>query len=191
MIHLTPSCKINIRVQHHPSPDSPRPIPIHSVPLEDELRIPGRLEYHLHEYGISSLLSTKVTPLKHGSVLPSFFLFSINLHTMCPLLVWVARSIYLGHQNRAIVYKVRPNVCQAQPIPMPSSHLTVLAATASRSPLSPIFRLPICDTTTNCIRTWRTITYQQFFHDVEKSAKYWAHLFADQGIPQRSVIGLW
>lgn len=100
-----PSCKINIRVQHHFSPDSPRPIPIHSVPLEDELRIPGRLECHLHKYGISSLLSTKVTPLKQGRSLPSFFYFLLTC-IPCPLLVWVARSIYLGLQNRAIVYKV-------------------------------------------------------------------------------------
>ncbi|KIL70723.1 hypothetical protein M378DRAFT_66741 [Amanita muscaria Koide BX008] len=74
---------------------------------------------------------------------------------------------------------------------MLTSHLTALEASAAHSPLSPVFRLPCLDPATNQVKEWQVITYQQFLHDVETSAKYWSSLFASRRIPQRSVIGLW
>ncbi|KAK2461831.1 hypothetical protein APHAL10511_006294 [Amanita phalloides] len=74
---------------------------------------------------------------------------------------------------------------------MISSHLTVLVDSASRTPLSGVFRLPRYEPATNRVIEWQTITYQQFLHDVETAARYWTRLLANRGIPPRSTIGLW
>ncbi|KAH9947492.1 acetyl-CoA synthetase-like protein [Amylocystis lapponica] len=72
-----------------------------------------------------------------------------------------------------------------------STHLTVLAETASRFPSSPVFRVPLLNESTNNVREWQSITYSQFHADVELFAKYWARILKADGLSQRSVVGLW
>ncbi|KAK0198477.1 hypothetical protein F5146DRAFT_1019766 [Armillaria mellea] len=74
---------------------------------------------------------------------------------------------------------------------MSSTHLSVLEASASRYSSRPAFRIPRVDPTTSRILEWQTITYRQLLHDVESYARHWFMTLTRDGIPQRSVIGLW
>jgi acyl-CoA synthetase (AMP-forming)/AMP-acid ligase II len=74
---------------------------------------------------------------------------------------------------------------------MPRSHLTVLASSASLYPTLPAFRVPTLDQQTNAVLEWRTITYNDFYCDVERFARYWLRRLRASGIPHRSVIGMW
>ncbi|GBE88711.1 acetyl-CoA synthetase-like protein [Sparassis latifolia] len=69
------------------------------------------------------------------------------------------------------------------------THLTVLAESAARYPLSPVFRTPLFDQKTTKVLEWRIITFSQFQSDVEHFARYWGRTL--KGVPQRSVVGLW
>ncbi|KAJ7228203.1 hypothetical protein GGX14DRAFT_346188 [Mycena pura] len=69
---------------------------------------------------------------------------------------------------------------------MLETHLTLLETSARRRPSALAFKVPQPGTS-----TWRNITYQQFLADVELTASYWARIFREADIPQRSVIGLW
>ncbi|KAG5648080.1 hypothetical protein DXG03_007115 [Asterophora parasitica] len=74
---------------------------------------------------------------------------------------------------------------------MIQSHLSVLETTATISPLSVVFKTPIIDIFSGQVQEWQSITYQQFQRDVETHAKHWARTLANDGLPPRSVVGLW
>jgi acyl-CoA synthetase (AMP-forming)/AMP-acid ligase II len=74
---------------------------------------------------------------------------------------------------------------------MPRSHLTVLEASAAKYSSLPAFRTPIVDPQTNTITEWRAITYSQFHLDVERVARHWLRRLQAQGLPHRSVVGMW
>ncbi|KAF8078511.1 hypothetical protein FPV67DRAFT_58582 [Lyophyllum atratum] len=74
---------------------------------------------------------------------------------------------------------------------MLKSHLSVLEASATLYPLSAVFKTPRVDVSTGQLYGWDSITYQQFQSDVETHARYWARTLGDDGIPPRSVVGLW
>jgi hypothetical protein len=74
---------------------------------------------------------------------------------------------------------------------MLKTHLTVLEASASKFASAAVFRTPEFDVSANRVKCWRTTTYQQFYRDVENFAKYWTQTLKGNGIPQRSVIGVW
>ncbi|ESK88989.1 ochratoxin a non-ribosomal peptide synthetase [Moniliophthora roreri MCA 2997] len=48
----------------------------------------------------------------------------------------------------------------------------------------PAFKIPLDD------GTWKTLTYADFYHDVQVSATHWYHVLQGDGIAQRSVVGL-
>ncbi|KAJ7246557.1 hypothetical protein B0H12DRAFT_1021137 [Mycena haematopus] len=70
------------------------------------------------------------------------------------------------------------------------SHITVLETSARRAPSATAFKIPQCDASSTT-PLWRDITYQQFLLDVELTASHWSRIFRREGIPERSVIGLW
>ncbi|KAI0068384.1 acetyl-CoA synthetase-like protein [Artomyces pyxidatus] len=71
------------------------------------------------------------------------------------------------------------------------SHLTVLDTSASLYASSPAFQLPRCDLQSGEVQHWEPVTYAQFQRDVEMFARHWARVLKADGIPQRSVIGMW
>ncbi|KAI0051721.1 acetyl-CoA synthetase-like protein [Auriscalpium vulgare] len=71
------------------------------------------------------------------------------------------------------------------------SHLTVLEASAALYASSPAFQLPRCDLQSGDVEDWSPVTYSQFQRDVEVFARHWARVLRTDGIPQRSVIGVW
>lgn len=74
---------------------------------------------------------------------------------------------------------------------MIKSHLQVYQASTSRFSSSPLFRIPEVCTSTGNVLQWETITYQQFEHDVELYARHWSRVLRSNGIPRRSVVGMW
>jgi acyl-CoA synthetase (AMP-forming)/AMP-acid ligase II len=70
------------------------------------------------------------------------------------------------------------------------SHLTVLENSAATYGSLPAFRLPTLEST-GAVRDWQTVTYRQFFADVERVARYWHHRLVATGLPHRSVVGVW
>ncbi|KAH9944105.1 acetyl-CoA synthetase-like protein [Epithele typhae] len=71
------------------------------------------------------------------------------------------------------------------------THLTVLEQTATRSPLAPAFRLPRLGPNSDKVLEWDTVTYQQFWQDVETFARCWTRSLSADGVARRSVVGLW
>jgi len=71
------------------------------------------------------------------------------------------------------------------------SHLTVLETSASLYSSLPAFRIPQVDAASGQVTQWRPVTYNQFQSDVELFARYWARTLKTDGIPRRSVVGLW
>lgn len=71
-----------------------------------------------------------------------------------------------------------------------STHLTVLETSASRHPSAAAFRTPLLNETGQ-VQEWNTITYEQFHSDVQLYARYWSRTLKRDGIPLRSVVGLW
>ena len=69
------------------------------------------------------------------------------------------------------------------------THLSVLEECAALYSSRPAFRIPHTDSEE--IESWSTVTYSQFKSDVEAYARYWASTLAADGIPTRSVVGLW
>ncbi|KAL1665529.1 hypothetical protein GGF50DRAFT_52504 [Schizophyllum commune] len=74
---------------------------------------------------------------------------------------------------------------------MSRTHLSVLESSASRFANRPAFKVPRVDSSTQEVVEWTSITYAQFLHDVEHFAKYWSRTLHRDGIPQRSIIGMW
>ncbi|KAG1761936.1 hypothetical protein EDD22DRAFT_980000 [Suillus occidentalis] len=71
------------------------------------------------------------------------------------------------------------------------SHLTVLEHSASSYPDAPVFRVPRSDLLTGQVHDWSSITYSQFKHDVEFTARYWRQVLESDGVSENSVVGLW
>ncbi|KAF8800389.1 acetyl-CoA synthetase-like protein [Phlegmacium glaucopus] len=74
---------------------------------------------------------------------------------------------------------------------MLNSHLTVLESSSSAYASATLFRTPQLESTSGQVKDWRSITYQQFHHDVELFAQHWTNVFTNTRIPRRSIIGLW
>lgn len=55
----------------------------------------------------------------------------------------------------------------------------------------PAFYVPQALSESGDVETWEPVSYTQFLLDVELFASYWAHVLQLDGIPQRSVIGMW
>ncbi|KAJ6561556.1 hypothetical protein DFH09DRAFT_1247719 [Mycena vulgaris] len=73
---------------------------------------------------------------------------------------------------------------------MPRTHINVLETSALRCPTAIAFKVPQADGSPER-PVWRDITYQQFLRDVELTASHWSRIFRQEGIPERSVVGLW
>ena len=71
------------------------------------------------------------------------------------------------------------------------SHLTVLEQSASVYDSLPAFRLPFYDPDTSDVQGWDAISYAQFKHDVEVYARHWTRTLRLDGVPPRSVVGMW
>lgn len=71
------------------------------------------------------------------------------------------------------------------------SHLSVLDASSSAYPSAPAFRIPSVNPATSQVDEWLSISYLQFRDDVELYARYWSTVLALDGLPKRSVVGLW
>ncbi|KAF8626662.1 hypothetical protein AX15_004753 [Amanita polypyramis BW_CC] len=70
-------------------------------------------------------------------------------------------------------------------------HLALLYSTAQQVGSATAFRVPVLEPGSKKLKSWGTITYEQFLRDVELAAKYWSSIFRRDGIPKDSVIGLW
>ena len=44
---------------------------------------------------------------------------------------------------------------------------------------------------TSQISEWATVTYTQFYQDVELYARYWSSVLSADGISPGSIVGLW
>ncbi|CAL1695357.1 unnamed protein product [Somion occarium] len=71
------------------------------------------------------------------------------------------------------------------------THLTVLEQSASLYASSPAFKVPRLNPETQEILEWHSISYSQFLADVELFAKFWTQRFSADGVPPRSVVGVW
>ncbi|TFK99733.1 acetyl-CoA synthetase-like protein [Pterulicium gracile] len=70
------------------------------------------------------------------------------------------------------------------------SHLTVLEKTASLHPEASAFRLPVVGAD-GAILQWSSVSYQQFWEDVESTARHWLQELTSQSIYSGSVVGMW
>ncbi|KAF8511233.1 hypothetical protein JB92DRAFT_3118229 [Gautieria morchelliformis] len=73
---------------------------------------------------------------------------------------------------------------------MPSTfiHFEALRARVASHPHAPIFKLPKPGALG---REWVNVSYKDFQADIERMAKYWLAKLASQGLPPRSVVGVW
>jgi len=72
------------------------------------------------------------------------------------------------------------------------SHHSILESSARSYPTRPAFRTPVVNEGTSQISEWATITYTQFYQDVQLYARYWSSILsADSSVASGSIIGLW
>ncbi|KAI0800938.1 acetyl-CoA synthetase-like protein [Fomes fomentarius] len=71
------------------------------------------------------------------------------------------------------------------------THLTVLEQSAAQYPDAPAFRVPRLRSDSDEILEWDTVTYIQFWQDVQRFARHWTQKLTVDGIPCGSVVGLW
>ncbi|KAI9457728.1 acetyl-CoA synthetase-like protein [Russula earlei] len=71
------------------------------------------------------------------------------------------------------------------------SHLTVLQTSASHFPSLPAFYVPQSFSESGDVASWEPVSYIQFLLDVELFARHWGHVLRHDGVPPRSVIGMW
>lgn len=71
------------------------------------------------------------------------------------------------------------------------THLTILDDSASVFPDRPAFRVPQTNADGTEVEDWRIITYSQFNSDVALYAQHWARVLSADGLPPRTVVGLW
>ena len=70
------------------------------------------------------------------------------------------------------------------------THLHALAECTSVYSSLPILKLPIYDND-GVLRTWAPISFVQFQSEVEHFAAHLARKLEADGVPPRSVVGLW
>jgi len=73
---------------------------------------------------------------------------------------------------------------------MVETHLTVLNSSAVKYAKAPVFQIPQLNAAGR-VEEWQAVTYEQFNHDVELFARHWTRVFSEDGLPMRSVIGMW
>ena len=71
------------------------------------------------------------------------------------------------------------------------SHLSVLESSFRSYPTRPAFRTPVVNKETSKISEWATITYSQFYQDVQLYARYWTSILSADGVAPGSIVGLW
>ena len=71
------------------------------------------------------------------------------------------------------------------------THLQVLEESAETYSTRPVFQLPVLAPGGAEVTEWRAVPYSQFKSDVDRYARYWARTFAADGLPRRSVVGVW
>lgn len=71
------------------------------------------------------------------------------------------------------------------------SHLSVLENSVSLYGSHSAFRVPRLDKETSKVQCWDSVTYEEFQRDVELFARHWARILKADGIPPRSVVGMW
>jgi len=71
------------------------------------------------------------------------------------------------------------------------SHLSVLESSVRSYPTRPAFRIPVVNKETSQVSEWATITYAQFYQDVELYARHWTSVLSADGVAPGSIIGLW
>lgn len=71
------------------------------------------------------------------------------------------------------------------------THLSVLDQAALSFPSHPVFKVPRLTPGSEDVAEWSTITYSQFHSDVDKYAKYWSRILAEDGLVPRSTVALW
>lgn len=71
------------------------------------------------------------------------------------------------------------------------THLHVLEESAEKYDNRSVFQVPIPSPGSTEVREWRPILYSQFKSDVDTHARYWSRILLADGLPRRSVIGLW
>ncbi|KAJ3733638.1 acetyl-CoA synthetase-like protein [Lentinula guzmanii] len=70
------------------------------------------------------------------------------------------------------------------------THLSILRDSSERFANTAAFKIPSVESTSNA--RWDTITFKQFYDDVELCARYWARQLNIRGnVPPKSVVGLW
>jgi hypothetical protein len=71
------------------------------------------------------------------------------------------------------------------------SHFSVLQISASLYASLPAFYVPQILSESGDAESWAPVSYTQFLTDVELLARHWAHVLTLDGIPRRSVVGMW
>ena len=71
------------------------------------------------------------------------------------------------------------------------SHMTVFEKSASEYPDLAAFRLPVIDDQTGQVKEWTDVAYKHFWVDIQSCARMWSRILRCEGIPRRSVIGVW
>ncbi len=70
------------------------------------------------------------------------------------------------------------------------THLQALEDCTAANPSLPIYKLPVYDNE-GSLQAWLPVTFSQFKSDVEHFAAYLAQRLQADGVPPRSVVGLW
>ncbi|KAI1784535.1 acetyl-CoA synthetase-like protein [Ganoderma leucocontextum] len=70
------------------------------------------------------------------------------------------------------------------------THLQALEDCTAANPSLPIYKLPVYDNE-GSLRIWLSVSFSQFKSDVEHFAAYLSQRLQADGVPPRSVIGLW
>jgi len=73
---------------------------------------------------------------------------------------------------------------------MVNTHLTVLNSSAVKYANAPVFRIPQLNAAGH-VEEWHTVTYEQFNSDVELFARHWKRVLSEDGLPIRSIVGMW
>lgn len=71
------------------------------------------------------------------------------------------------------------------------THLPVLEESVETCSTCPVSQLPIPYRGRAEVTEWRAILYAQFKSGVKRYGRHWAHNFAGDGLPHRSVVGVW
>ncbi len=72
------------------------------------------------------------------------------------------------------------------------THLTILERAACTYPTRPVFKLPkLSATNPEQVDEWESISYAQFQADVEAYATHWLRVLQADGLPSRTVVGVW